>query len=51
MPLSSPSKEQMTADVRAWNQWAEAMNAKALARGIVTSKELEQQQLREARRG
>ena len=42
MPLSSPSREQMAADVRAWNIYARRMNQKALERDLVTAEQLAQ---------
>ena len=42
MPLSSPSREQMAADVEAWNRYARRMNQKALERGLVTAEQLQQ---------
>ena len=42
MPLSCPSREQMAADVRAWNIYARKMNQRALERGLVTAEQLAQ---------
>ena len=48
MALCTPPKEQMEADVRAWNVYARQMNQKAVAQGLMTQSELERK-LREAR--
>ena len=50
MPLSTPPKEQMKADIERWNAYAAMMNAKAVRRGLLTQEELEQR-LREVRHG
>ena len=38
----SPERAQLLEDARRWNEWAEAMNAKALRAGLVTVEELAQ---------
>ncbi len=37
----TPELDRLIADAEAWNAWAERMNAKALAAGLVTAEELE----------
>jgi hypothetical protein len=37
----TPEVARLIADAEAWNAWAETINAKALAAGLVTAEELE----------
>ena len=37
----TPELDRLIADANAWNAWAEKINAKALAAGLVTAEELE----------
>ena len=42
MAAVSPERAQLLEDARRWNEWAEAMNAKAIAAGLVTAEEVAQ---------